>query len=121
MDDITKYVNRFVDSFVRTSDCTASWTECGDADNNKINANFKKGGSVVYQSVELLMNNTAEKKMQHIKAEENLFLFVAFVLMKCIASNPPFLKLRLSLMRCGVNPLLGKLMFASLHGTFREV
>ena len=34
----------------------------GYAANNKIKANFKKGGSVVYQSVELLMNSTAEKK-----------------------------------------------------------
>ena len=73
--------------------------ESSTSDNNKINANFKKGGSVVYQSVELLMNSTTEKKMQQIKAEENLFLFVAFFLMKCVASNPPFLKLRLSLMR----------------------
>ena len=69
------------------------------AANIKINANFKKGGSVVYQSVELLMNSTAEKKMQRIKAEENLYLFVAFFLTNSIASNPPFLKLRLSLMR----------------------
>ena len=68
-------------------------------DNKKINANFKKGGSVVKQSVELLMNSSAEKKMQQIKAEENLFLFVAFFLTNCIASYPPFLKLRLSLMR----------------------
>ena len=69
------------------------------SDNNEINANFKKGVGVVYQSVELLMNSTAEKKMQHIKAEENLYLFVAFFLMKCVLRNPPFLKLRLSLMR----------------------
>ena len=69
------------------------------ADNRKINANFKKGGGVVYQTFVLLINSTAEKKMQHIKAEENLFLFVAFFLMKCIASNPPFLKLRIALIR----------------------
>ena len=72
MNDITKYVYRFVDSFVRTSDCTASWAECGDADNKKINANFLFGGFIasyeslcVYADVGVLVSENIKLKILH--------------------------------------------------------
>ena len=67
--------------------------------NKKINANFKKGGFIGYQTFALLMKCVHDKKNATEESGKNLYLFVAFFLTKCIASNPPFLKLRLSLMR----------------------
>ena len=76
--------------------------ECSEskpAANRKINVNFKKQSSIVHLKCVQVITFTAEKKMQHIKAEENFFLIVAFFLVKCTAINLCFLKLRLSLMR----------------------
>ena len=69
------------------------------ADNRKINANFKKGGGIGYQTVVLLMKCVHDKKNATEESGKNLYLFVAFFLTNSIASYPPFLKLRLSLMR----------------------
>ena len=69
------------------------------AANKKINANFKKGGFVVYQTVVHLMKCVQAKKNATEESGRKLYLFVAFFLMNSIASNPPFLKLHLSLMR----------------------
>ena len=69
------------------------------AGNKKINANFKKGGFIGYQTFALLMKCVHDKKNATEESGKNLYLFVAFFLMNSIAFNPPFLKLRLSLMR----------------------
>ena len=71
------------------------------ADNNKINANFKKGGFLGYQTfVSALGGCVRDKKNATEESGKNLYLFVAFFLTNSIAFNPPFLKLRLSLMLC---------------------
>ena len=70
------------------------------AGNRKINANFKKGGFIGYQTFVSLMKCVHDKKNATEESGKNLYLFVAFFLTNSIASNPPFLKLRLSLMRC---------------------
>ena len=67
--------------------------------NRKINANFKKGGFIGYQTFVHLMKCVQAKKNATEESGKNLYLFVAFFLINSIASNPPFLKLRLSLMR----------------------
>ena len=89
----------------------ASWTVlCGletaylrgqsiTADNRKINANFKKGGFIGYQTFAHLMKCVHDKKNATEESGKNLYLFVAFFLTNSIASYPPFFKLRLSLMR----------------------
>ena len=68
-------------------------------DNKKINANFKKGGGIGYQTFVLLMKCVQDKKNATEESGKKLYLFVAFFLTNSIASYPPFLKLRLSLMR----------------------
>ena len=78
------------------------------AGNKKINANFKKGGFVVYQTVVHLMKCVHDKKNATEESGKNLYLFVAFFLTNSIASYPPFLKLRLSLMR--YLPLMGTVL-----------
>ena len=82
--------------FTMTNDTTAKRKA---ADNNKINANFKKGGFIGYQTFALLMKCVHDKKNATEESGRKLYLFVAFFLTNSIASNPPFLKLRLSLMR----------------------
>ena len=60
------------------------------AGNKKINANFKKGGFIGYQTFALLMKCVQAKKNVTEESGKNLYLFVAFFLMNSIASNPPF-------------------------------
>ena len=67
------------------------------ADNK--NENLKKGDFIGYQTVVHLMKCVRDKKNATEESGKNLYLFVAFFLTNSIASNPPFLKLRLSLMR----------------------
>ena len=96
--DIATSINRFGQSVCGLRG-TRLRTKSRAADNRKINANFKKGGFVVYQTVALLMKCVQAKKNATEESGKNLYLFVAFFLTNSIASNPPFLKLRLSLMR----------------------
>ena len=70
--DKSAKVIRFMDSFVRTSDCTASWAKCGDADNKKINANFLFGGFIAsYESLcvheQFCFVSTVVRKLPQIK------------------------------------------------------
>jgi len=74
-------------------------TDSRAADNRKINANFKKGGFIGSRTVVHLMKCVQAKKNATEESGKNLYLFVAFFLTNSIASNPPFLKLHLSLMR----------------------
>ena len=50
------------------------------AGNRKINANFKKGGFVVYQTVVHLMKCVQAKKNATEESGKKLYLFVAFFL-----------------------------------------
>ena len=84
---------------------TQQTIESKPAHNKKINANFKKGGFIGYQTFVLLMKYVHDKKNATEESGKNLYLFVAFFLTNSIASNPPFLKLRLSLMRQTVQKL----------------
>ena len=93
-------------TFVQNKDGRPSDEQCGDADNRKINANFKKGGFIGYQTFVHLMKCVHDKKNATEESGKNLYLFVAFFLTNSIASYPPFLKLRLSLMRQSVQKLL---------------
>ena len=65
-------VNRFVDSFVQTSEDIASYADSGDAHNKKINANFLFGGFIAsYESwcviKQLCFVSTVVRKLPQIK------------------------------------------------------
>ena len=60
------------------------------AHNKKINANFKKGGFIGYQTFALLMKCVHDKKNATEESGKKLYLFVAFFLTNSIASNPLF-------------------------------
>ena len=96
--DIASNVNRFVDSVCGLETVVLRGKSTASA-NRKINANFKKGGFIGYQTFALLMKCVHDKKNATEESGKKLYLFVAFFLTNSIASNPPFLKLRLSLMR----------------------
>ncbi len=88
-------VNRFVQSVCGLERVVLRGKRTTAA-NKKINANFKKGGLVGYQTVVHLMKCVQAKKNATEESGRKLYLFVAFFLTNSIASNPPFLKLRLS-------------------------
>ena len=67
-------VNRLGQKLLLTSDDTASYADSGDADNKKINANFKKGGFIGYQTFVHLMKCVQAKKNATEESEKNLYL-----------------------------------------------
>jgi len=91
IDGITEVVNRFVQSFVRNSDGTASWAECGDADNIKLSEILKKGGLVVNQTVVLLMKCVQVQKMR-TTLRQIIYQFVRIFCVNSCASYSPFFK-----------------------------
>ena len=96
--DISSIVNRFEES-VCGLETFVLRGESKAAANIKLSKILKKGALVVNQSVVLLMKCVQAKKNATQESGKNLYLFVAFFLTNCIASNPPFLKLRQALMR----------------------
>ena len=62
------------------------------ADNIKIKRNFKKGGSVVYQTVSLLMKCVQVQKMRTTLWHKCLYLFVRIFCGESCASYSPFFK-----------------------------
>ena len=95
--DIASNVNHFGQS-VCGLETVVLRGESMAAANRKINANFKKGGFIGYQTVVHLMKCVQAKKNATEESGRKLYLFVAFFLTNSIAFNPPFLKLHLSLM-----------------------